>query len=89
MITLKQFQEWVDRNQNITWDLRSFGIDGHVPRYKYFDLGFDTRTQNVFRIVARGGTSDEIVVHVGDLREHPDCCNLLDLLDKKINDRKS
>ena len=65
-ITLKQWGEWLKNNTAKTWYLPTFGQDVSCAKIKYFDLGFDTRTMEIYYIKARGSFQDDIIVHVGD-----------------------
>lgn len=78
-VTLDQFKRWVKKHENKTWSLKGKAITFQV---KYFDLNFDTRTWNIFRICARVGGEPSVVVHVGDTMDKP--YTLLEALEIKL-----
>lgn len=64
-VTLAEFQKWFKKHQNHTWSFKAkhpqFGV-------KYFQLQFDTRTGDIFRVAAYTGGEGEVAVHIGDDR---------------------
>jgi len=88
-ITLEQFKKWVKKNEKHTWSLDDMKgwREGSTHLIKYMDLGFDTRTMDIFRIKCRG-MGEDFVVHTGDdvLTEGRGKNTLLDLLDKKLKE---
>ena len=98
-VKLKQFNEWLKENEKHTWSIRDMAgwKSGSTHLIKYFDLGFDTRTMDIFRIACRGSCEDFAVhtsddVH-GDIKKDEDRPfkelegkdnTILDLLDYKI-----
>lgn len=88
-VSLREIQAWVANNDHLTWSLRGMpGWKRNTAIIKYMDLGFDTRTMDVFRISIRGACED-FMVHCGDnVRNspNPDEVSILDLLDAKIKE---
>jgi len=96
-VTLEEFKEWVKKNEKHTWSIADMAgwKEGSTHLIKYFDLSFDSRTMDIFRIGCRGSCK-EFSVHVGDdihylkeelkeFKELEDKNNtILDLLDYKI-----
>lgn len=66
-ITLDELSIWLHENGHHTWSLRKMeGWTGNATHLiKYMDIGFDTRTMDIFRIGFRG-MSENFSVHVGD-----------------------
>lgn len=84
-ITLKEFHDWLKENRKHTWcliDMAGWG-KGSTHLIKYFDLGFDTRTMDIFRIGARGSFEGDMEFHVADCADGQ---NLLDLLNDRIKE---
>lgn len=48
-ITAQEFQDWLEKNKNLTWDFSGFSSKG-CPIVKYFYLSFDTRDMKIFYI---------------------------------------
>ena len=96
-ITLDEFKAWVEKNEKHTWSIADMigWKPGSTHLIKYFDLGLDTRTMDIFRIGCRG-SCEEFSVHVRDdihylkedLKEFKELegkdNSILDLLDYKI-----
>lgn len=98
-ISLKQFQDWVKKNEHHTWSHRDMigWKSGSTQLIKYFHLGFDTRDMSIYYMKCRGMFKDgEFEIHIGDddsnlkeefrhFKELEGKDNtLLDLLDYKI-----
>ena len=82
-VTLDEFKEWVNKNEHHTWSLVKGWGSNSTHFIKYFDLGFDTRTMQIYRISCRG-SYETFTVHAEDaIIGEPK--SLLDLLDYKLN----
>ena len=69
-VTLMEFHDFVNKFKAKTWNLEA--ISSNDPgKYdvKYFDIAFDTRFMNIYRIEARNYGKVSVVVHVGDDRD--------------------
>jgi len=88
-ITLKEFHDFVNKFKTKTWNLEAIASDDSDKKdVKYFDIAFDTRFMNIYKIEARQGRKSIVVVHIGDDHDRPgfneDSITLLDLLVEKL-----
>ncbi len=84
-ISLLEFNNWVEKNKNLTWYLGDGGgfRSGFTPYIKYFYLSFDTRDMSIFAIKVRGWVDFDIYSS-SEYRDEEG--NLLDLLDRKLKE---
>lgn len=78
-VTLKELADWIDKNQNHTWNFERPNYQESDLRIKYLDFSLDTRDMTVWRVETKGAGKDLFFRDDSDKGE-----TILDALDKAL-----